>query len=602
MNKRNTYWPPRMTVATVLTIAVIAFYATLPMAAHAASKSISPNLTKWVDPLPIPPVARPGVNSVYPGADYYEITETQHTHQFHSQLGQATVRTYGQNGSPGVYLGPTIVAQTGKKVVVKYMNQLPADNFPLPGTIDLTLPGMTPPEFPQGLPTGRAIPHLHGGFSAAQYDGTPDQWWTSDGMGGMDYLSDTFEYTNEQQASLLWYHDHAMGITRHNPYLGLAAAYLIVDGVDDGLSINGQATPSGYGQYHIPLVIQDKTFNANGTLFYPTVGLNAVHPVWVPEFFGDTSVINGKAYPFLNAEPRRYRFRLINGSQARFYNLKFVSGTVNLPFHVIGSDGGLLPAPALKNALLIAPGERYDVIIDFTALPLGSIVTLKNDAKAPYPGGQGGAVNQLMQIRVNTALQSPDTSVPPAQLTLLPNPPLTPTPGIPARDVVMKENMDPVTMTPVEVLLNGKHFGDPTTDFVRAGDVETWQFINLTVDAHPMHIHLVQFQVVNRQAINVAGYTTAWNAYLASGRNPSLKPDLNAFLVGAPIPPAPEELGLKDTVKSYPGQVTRVRAKFDLPSTATLISGTYGKWVYHCHILEHEENDMMQPFEVVGGP
>jgi len=599
MNKRNACWARQLTVTAVFTMALIALCVAGPAAVYAAKKNSSPNLTKWVDPLPIPPVAVPASNSIYPGSDYYEITETQHTHQFHAKLGPATVRTYGVSGYPGVYLGPTIVARTNKPVVVKYINQLPVDNFPLPNSIDLTLPGMITPAFPAGLPTGRAIPHLHGGFTAAQYDGTPDQWWTSDGMTGMDYPgTDTFTYTNEQQASLLWYHDHAMGITRHNPYLGLAAAYLIVDGVDTGSSINGLATPSG--AYHIPLVLQDKMFNADGTLFYPTVGLNAVHPVWVPEFFGDTPVINGKAYPFLNAEPRRYRFRLLNGSQARFYNLKFVSAAGNLPFNVIGSDGGLLPLPALKNTLLIAPGERFDVIVDLTALPLGSIVTLQNDAKAPYPGGKGGDVNQLLQIRVNTALASQDTSVLSSQLTLVANPPLTPTTNVPARDVVMKENMDPVTMTPVEVLLNGKHFSDPTTDFVRAGDVETWQFINLTVDAHPMHLHLVQFQVLNRQAINVAGYTTAWNAYLASGRNPTLKPDLNLFLVGAPIPPAPEELGLKDTVKSYPGQVTRVRAKFDLPSTATLISGTYGKWVYHCHILEHEENDMMQPFEVTG--
>jgi spore coat protein A len=558
---------------------------------EAANSNISPNLKKWMDPLPIPPIATPGADALYPGADYYEITMTQHAHQFHSQLLPATVRTYGENGQAGVYLGPTIVATTGKPVVIKYINLLPTNSFPLQASIDPTILG-------GDLPTGRAVPHLHGGPTAAEYDGTPDQWWTADGITGMDYVTDTFTYTNEQPASLLWYHDHAMGITRHNPYLGLAAGYLLLDSIDDGATINGQKVPVAGGPYHLPIIIQDKAFNANGTLFYPTVGLNAVHPIWVPEFFADVPVINGKAYPFLNAEPRRYRLRLLNGSQARFYNLKFVTAVGNLPFYVIGSEGGLLPAPVLKTSLLIAPGERFDAIVDFTGLAAGTIITLKNDAKAPYPAGQGGACTQLLQIRVNLPLTSIDDTVPPASLVLPANPPLTPTPGVPPRDVVMQENMDPVTMTPIEVLLNGRHFTDPVADFVKAGTTEVWQFINLTGDAHPMHTHLVQFQTLNRQAINLAGYTTAWNNYLAGL---GAKPNLNNFLVGLPIAPAPEETGLKDTVKSYPGQVTRIVATFNLPSTSALdpVTGSYGKWVYHCHILEHEENDMMQPFEVI---
>ena len=176
------------------------------------------------------------------------------------------------------------------------------------------------------VPTGAAIPHLHGGHTAARFDGTPEQWWTADGVKkGPDYVTDTFTYLNDQPASLLWYHDHTMGATRFKPYLGLAAAYLIFDKVDNGTTINGQKVPSGYGKYHLPLVLQDKQFNADGTLFYPTEGISAVHPIWVPEFFGDTPVINGKAYPYLDAQPRRYRLRLLNGSQARFYNLHFTS-------------------------------------------------------------------------------------------------------------------------------------------------------------------------------------------------------------------------------------------------------------------------------------
>ena len=239
---------------------------------------------------------------------------------------------------------------------------------------------------------------------------------------------------NDQSATLLWYHDHTMGATRFKPYLGLAAGYLLFDNVDNGstITVNGpdkdkygklikhvQKVPAGYGKYHLPLVIQDKQFNdddpdtpdvnENGTLFYPTEGISAIHPVWVPEFFGDTPVINGKAYPYLNAEPRRYRLRLLNGSQARFYNLHFNDGVKDLTFYVIGSEGGLLPAPVAKTSLLIAPGERYDVIVDFSLAEspvVGEtpVVMMTNDANEPYPDGDAPSVTDLMKIKVNQPL------------------------------------------------------------------------------------------------------------------------------------------------------------------------------------------------------
>ncbi len=575
--------------AMVLLISAFA----LPMSSGA--RADSPPMTPWLDQLPIPPVATPGVNPGYPGADYYEITETQHTHRFHSQLGLALVRTYGEKGKMGVYAGPTIIANTNKPVVVKYTNLLPTGSFPLPGAIDPTIDG-------GDLPTGRAIPHLHGGHNAAQFDGTPNQWWTAGfHQTGPAYQTDTFVYANDQPASLLWYHDHAMGITRHNPYLGLAAAYLLVDGFDTGTAINGQKTPSG--PYMVPLVIQDKTFNADGSLFYPTSGATPIHPVWVPEFFGDTPVINGKAYPFMNAQPRRYRFRLLNGSNARFYNLKLSLGPANLPFWVIGSDGGLLPTATQVQNLLIAPGERYDIIADFSKLRLGTFITLTNDAPAPYPGGGDVPVPVLMQIRINTAVPAgdPDTTAVPQSLKLLPNPRLAPPAHYVPRDIVLRESEDPVTGEPVEVLLNGYHFGDPVTDLIKNGSTEVWQFINLTGDAHPMHLHLVQFQVLNRQWYDGAAYAAAWDAYLISGRNPRLKPDVRSYLWGESMTAPLEERGWKDTVKCYPDQITRVVAKFTLPPTSVFnpVTGSFGDYVYHCHILEHEENDMMRPFTVV---
>jgi len=576
----------------------------------------SPPLTKWVDPLPVPPVAtKTFVPLLSRLVDFYEINMTDSQHKFHSELGPATVWTYGQPGKTPVLLGPTIVATTGRPVVIKWINKLPTglEDFPLWQSIDTTIPGA--PGFGiDKVPPGAAIPHLHGGHTAARFDGTPDQWWTADGAKGPDYVTNTFTYVNDQPASLIWYHDHTLGATRFKPYLGLAAAYLVFDKIDDGNAILGQKVPSGYGKYHLPLVIQDKQFNVDGTLFYPTAadGGSGDHPTWVPEFFGDTPVINGKAYPFLDAQPRRYRLRLLNGSQARFYTLRFQLDGGDLPFWVIGSEGGLLPQPAEMTSLVMAPGERFDVIIDFTGIELGSTVMMTNDARVPYPDGDEVEpdMTQLMLIKIITAVpdDDPDNTVLPSDLNLPAVSRLTASNGLLPRDVVARENMVLVDRgegpeeEPNEVLLNGYHFMEPTTDFIKLGTTETWQWINLTVDAHPMHPHLVTVQVVNRQKIDVDAYKAAWADYLESGRT-TTKPDVSSYLDGPVIPPAPEEMGYKDTVKTPPGYVTRTRAKFTLASTSLLDydwkTKSFGKWVYHCHILEHEENDMMRPFVVV---
>jgi len=570
----------------------------------------SPDLERWVDPLPVPPVAtKTFVPLLSRVADYYQINMTASQHKFHRDLDPAKVWTYGQPGMTPVLLGPTIVATTGRPVVIKWINNLPTalEDFPLVSSIDRTIAGA--PGFGFGeVPPGAAIPHLHGGHTAARFDGTPEQWWTADGVKGPDYVTNTFTYLNDQPASLIWYHDHTLGATRLKPYLGLAAAYLVFDKIDNGNTILGQKVPAGYGKYHLPLVIQDKQFNIDGTLFYPTEaeGGSGDHSIWVPEFFGDTPVINGKAYPYLDAQPRRYRLRLLNGSQARFYSLHFKLGESDLPFWVIGSEGGLLPQPAQKSSLVIAPGERFDVIVDFTDIAPGSTVMMTNDAKAPYPDGDDDlTVTELMKINIITLVTGdPDDTMLPANLQLPAISRLAPTPNLKSRDVVAKENMvgPPGEEEPNEMLLNGYHFMDPTTDFIKVGTTETWQWINLTVDAHPMHPHLVTFQVVNRQKIDVAAYTNAWAAYLDSGRT-TTKPDVSSYLTEDPIDPAPEEMGYKDTVKTPPGYVTRTRAKFTLNATSLLDydwrTKSFGKWVYHCHILEHEENDMMRPFVVV---
>ena len=589
--------------------------------AHAAPKVATAKLTKFVDPLIAAiPKATPISNEAYPGADYYEIFMRGGRWRFSSQLPAPALGTnpttwgYG-DGAPGGffigYLGPTIEAKSGTPVVVNYINNIdPALPHPLHTAIDQTVPdGVMYP----GLLPGRVTPHLHGGFTEPAYDGHPHSWWTSTGgfaaltQAGSHYASldpvspvgtAVYRYSNAQQAAMLWYHDHAMGITRLNVYAGLAALYFVRDALDTGLPTNPLRLPAG--PYEVPLVIQDKQFNLDGSLFYPTVGITPTHPIWVPEFFGDTAVVNARAFPFMNVEPRRYRFRMVNGSQARFYNMWLAGpGKGNLPLWVIGMEQSLLSTRAVPlQQLLLAPGERADVIVDFTGIRPGTTFTLSNNANVPFPGGGkpgGPNIPDLMQFRV-VPLVGTDTSTPPASLALPAIVPLSTT--LPMREIVMKETMDPVLMVPLHVRLNELWFDEPNVgveETPTAGTTEIWQWVNLTVDAHPMHMHLVQFQVVNRQAFNVATYTTAYMAWVAAGRNPATKPNLAAYLVGLPLPPAPEESGWKDTVKALPGQITRVISTFDLPPGTTLPAD----YVYHCHILEHEENEMMRPFQVV---
>jgi len=589
--------------------------------AYAAAKATPVKLPKFVDPLITAiPTLTPDTLT-YPGADYYQIFMAGGRWQFSSQLPVTAVGTapttwgYGSGAAFLGYLGPTIEATSGRPVVVKYINNInPALPHPLWTAIDQTVPdGVMYP----GLLPGRVTPHLHGGFTEPAYDGHPHSWWTSTGgfgaplQAGSHYASldlaltvgtAVYRYSNAQQAAMLWYHDHAMGITRLNVYAGLAALYFVRDALDTGLPTNPLRLPAG--PYEVPLVIQDKQFKLDGSLFYPTVGITPTHPIWVPEFFGDTAVVNARAFPFMNVEPRRYRFRMVNGSQARFYNMWLAGpGKGNLPLWVIGMEQSLLPAAVPLQTLLLAPGERADVIVDFTGIKPGTKFTLSNNANVPFPGGGPGAVKipDLMQFRVVAPpVGAPlDTSLPPASLVGLPTiTPLVPTLGAPVREIVMKETMDPVLMVPLHVRLNELWFDEPTVgveETPAVNSTEIWQWVNLTVDAHPMHMHLVKFQVVNRQAFNVATYTTAYMTWVGGGRVAAAKPNLATYLVGLPLPPAPEESGWKDTVKAPPGQITRVISTFEVPPGTTLPAD----YVFHCHILEHEENEMMRPFQVV---
>lgn len=544
-------------------------------AAEAAPVSLAP----FVDRLPIPGVMQPAA----PGSTSYVVSMSQFTQKLHRDLPPTSV--WGYNGT---YPGATFEVRKDQPVNVQWVNNLPAPHF-LP--IDPTLNWANPGGLGVGAPIP-VVPHLHGGFTPPQFDGLPENWWTHGfAYTGQGFVTDTYTYDNNQEATTLWYHDHVMGITRLNVFAGLAGFFLVRDDTEDALNLPG-------GAYEIPLVIQDRMFNADGSLLYPVTAIPGTHPIWIPEFFGDTALVNGKVFPYLEVEPRKYRFRILNGSNARFYNLWFENPQKSLiPFNQIGTDGGLLNAPVALTKLLIAPGERADVVFDFSRMKKGTVLTLKNNAKAPFPGGRGGAIPAIMQFRVNLSLSGTDTSVLPANLrptgaiTAL-----TPTPGAPTRWLPLEEVPDPVTGEPLEALIDGKHFADGPIDSGHplsstvAGNTEVWELINLTGDAHPIHVHLVQFQIRNRQKLDAGAYLAAKGPVGSPAIDPA------PYLNGPVVPPAANELlARKDTVISMPGEVTRIIATFNVPSGTALPA----EYVVHCHILEHEDNEMMRKYRVV---
>ena len=525
-------------------------------------------LASYVTPLSIPPVIRPKPGSG-PG-DPVEVRMVPFKHKAHRDLPPATI--WGYNAS---WPGPTLEVRRGEPLFVKWSNLLPTKHF-LP--VDPTIHGAG-----EGVPEVRTVAHVHGAQVMPDSDGYPDAWVTSDGKAGSVAAADPCHYPNDQAATTLWYHDHALGITRLNVYAGLAGFYLIRDDQEDALNLPN-------GPYEIPLMIQDRKFGVDGTLLYPPPH-NGTHPMWMQEFFGDTICVNGCAAPFLEVEPRKYRFRLVNGSNARFYHLKLVpaaaTGEPNgrpadaPPFRQIGSDGGLLPAPLQSHYLIFAPGERFDLLIDFSEHK-GENLALINDAPAPYARGGEIVPSDVMLFKVTKPLAGKDTSSLPDTLT--PWTPLNPTHATRERILALTEMDRPTDGYTMIGLLGQKHWDDPITEDPKAGSMEIWSFANATGDVHPMHLHLVQFQVLNRQPLDV-------KSYMETGK-------LN--FVGSPMPPESNERpAWKDTIKTYAGYVTRVIAKFDLPAGTPITPGQEFRYVWHCHVLEHEDNEMMRPYKIV---
>lgn len=546
-------------------------------------------LTKYIDPLPIP-----GVMPMA-GPNYYEIGMYETTQPLHGELPPTTVWGYGTSQATASYPGATIVATRGVPIQVKWTNNLPMTHL-LDDAIDHTLHMAMPAA---GVP---AVVHLHGGEVEPGSDGGPDSWYTQGfAEKGPGWQYETFTYPNNQRSTTLFYHDHALGMTRLNLYAGLAGGYVIVDPANDPPGL-----PSG--NYDVPLVLQDRMFTTDGQLWYPNEGDNEEHPVWTPEFFGDAVVINGKAWPYFNVEPRKYRFRMVNGSNSRVYSMSLndrMTGSRGPAFVQIGTDGGLLAEPVVLNEpavmssprLVLATGERADVVIDFSAYPAGTEFILRNVAKAPYPNGEAvdpQGPGQMMLLRVVEAT-GPDESVVPANLATferLANPTVT-------RTLTLNELMG--MEGPLGAFLNGQAWNDPTTEKPALGTTEMWEVVNMTGDTHPIHLHLVQFQLLNRQKVNLRKYEKDWSAL-----NPVFPAaEIHAlpaggYLKGKPMPADPNERGWKDTFRMNPGEVTRILVRFapqDEPAYSFDATAEPG-YVWHCHIIEHEDNEMMRRMEV----
>lgn len=507
-------------------------------------------LTKFMNELPILPILKPLRKN--PFYTYYKVNMTEFKQCLHSELNETTV--WGYEGS---YPGPTIEVESGEKVYIKWCNSLPKKHL-LP--VDYTVHGAH-----LDVPEVRTVVHVHGASVEAESDGYPEAWFTNGfEQVGPYFTKKVYEYSNYMRACTLWYHDHALGITRLNIYAGLAGFYLIRDQQERLLNLPR-------GPYEIPLIIQDKSFHKDGSLYYPRQPKESVPGLEtsiVPEFFGDTILVNGKVWPYLKVEPRKYRFRLLNASNSRFFRIKLDSGQL---MYQIGTDRGFMEYPIGIKEIILSPSERADVIIDFANLD-GKNMILTNDAPAPFPDGEptNKDTGTIMEFRVTLPLSSIDTSVIPSYLSSFPK--MKEESASKARYLTLDEKTDQYGR-PL-MLLDDKKWDAPITENPKLGTTEIWYLINLTKDSHPIHIHLIDFQVLDRRAFDVDRF----------------KKERVIHYTGPSIPPEPQERGWKDTVRANPKEVTRVIMNF----------GPYtGLYVWHCHMLEHEDYEMMRPFVVI---
>ncbi len=502
-------------------------------------------LEKYVDPLPRMKRLQP-MKKTKDGV-HYEMTMKPFKSKLHRDLPATSL--WGYNGQ---FPGLIIEANRDEPVHVTWLNQLPNKHL-LP--VDVSIHGLNQ------LPAVRTVVHLHGIETKPDSDGHPEAWYTNGFREiGPNFSRKTFTYPNHQRSSLLWYHDHAMGITRLNVYAGLAGMYILRDKQEKELNL-----PSG--EYEVPLMITDKSFQEDGSLFYPSqpdgAAASLPNPSILPAFNGDTILVNGKVWPYLEVEPRKYRFRMLNASNTRSYRLQL---DPNIGLQQIGSDGGLLRNAVGMEEIHFHPAERIDVIIDFSQAGGRSILLKNNLGQDADPNDD---TSHIMQFRVTKGLKNKDQSLLPADLSTIPS--------------LKQNNISTIRYLKLVgssdqfgrplLLLNNKHWHDPVTEKPKLGATEVWAFTNTTNFSHPIHIHLIQFQILDHQPFDLERYNA----------------DGHITFTGPPKAPAANQRGWKDTLEVPAANITRVIAKFAPYS---------GEFVWHCHILEHEDYDMMRPYIV----
>jgi spore coat protein A len=608
-------------VRLLLTVLAITFSTTMIPLTQAQELLDGQTQPKFINP--VPNALDPSFIFTEASPNHYEIGMFQ-TQQWLGLVDpmtgdplMTTVWGYGNKANPAqgpTFPGRTFVVHRDQQITVQWSNDLvDGGGAPLPHLLPVdrslhwafSLPGFSPGDLETyGVPV---VPHVHGGHTESDSDGLPEYWWTpGETAVGPRFVKSLYVYDNDQPAGTIWYHDHGLGITRLNVYAGLAGFFIIRDDVDTGMPDNPLGLPAG--PYEIPLVIQDRLFTTDGQLFYPTVP-EEVEPDYppvpeisaLPEFFGDHILVNGATWPFLNVEPRKYRLRFLNGSDSRFYDLLIGE---DMPFHVIGTDDALLAAPVVADQFVIGPGERYDVVVDFAGFE-GQSLVLRNVARSPYPKGDvvdPMTTGRIMLFHVGTEVTVPDQPLPG---TL--GPPIVPDAMLAdldnVRSLALFEGIDqfgrlqpmlglakPATDIEGDTV-NGAMLWDenhyPITEFPMLDDVEVWEVYNATADAHPIHLHLVSFQILGRQKFKADLVEKELTAHDGST---SIGFELDSIrMIGQPKMPLAHEQGWKDTAIMYPGEITRVIARFDRP----------GRYVWHCHILSHEDHEMMRPYEVL---
>ncbi|MDI9896867.1 multicopper oxidase domain-containing protein [Rhodococcus sp. IEGM 1381] len=563
----------------------------------------SPKMVPFQDALPTLPTV---------SGSSLSVDAVSAAHRFHTDLPNVPTLAYhcGPTAQPG-YLGPIIEGHADEPLTLRFSNRMGI--HPIAQDMDTSLHGVT-----EGFRTATPMSlHLHGGVTPPESDGNPEQL-TRPGE------SIVHHFPNGQEAATLWYHDHAMGITRVNVYAGLAGMYLLRDRFDTGLADNLLGLPSG--EFEMPLVMQEKIFREDGHLSIRSTRI-VPEGSWEGGAVGDVGLVNGVVWPELTVARGLYRFRIINAASYSVWSLHFEN---HMRFWVIGNDGGLLDAPVPVTSIRMAPGERYDLLVDFSGYDAGATVELRNDEAPPFQAAVIGAVTMPLLCRFRVGSARGFTGGVPTSLRGGAGPaPIEPI-RLPTRVRTVTVSQPYALRNPPAIMsLNNLRYSDPDIEMPRPGTVEQWNIVNITPDPHPIHIHLVTFRILSRTPLRTVDYQVA-NPQPAIGIK--WTPDPEGFLAGPAFPPAPWEAGWKDTVRVDGGTVTRIIVRFptadelgfdpdatfarpadtsasepsaehgpmhDVHNGMDHSAGDLQGYVWHCHLLDHEDHDMMLKYRIV---